>query len=128
MIFGIGNDILNIERLQHIVAKHSLRFAQKILSPIELGEWHQLKTQKQLNYLAKRWSAKEAFSKACGTGIRSPVLFSAITVSKDDLGKPLIITHGDLSTWISDNHIKQIHLSLSDDLPYCMAVVVLEFE
>ncbi len=126
MIIGIGSDILDIRRLEKVCKKHPEQLAKKILSEQEFLQWQTLPKNKSVNFLAKRWSAKEAFAKACGTGIRTPVLWKNITLSKDKLGKPLIETHNELTKWLNKRQAKQIHISLSDDKPYCVAFVIIE--
>ncbi len=126
MIIGIGSDILDIRRLEKVVQKHPEQLAKKILSEEELTQWQTLPANKSVNFLAKRWSAKEAFAKACGTGIRTPVLWKNITLTKDKLGKPLIKTHNELTDWLNERHANHIHISLSDDKPYCVAFVIIE--
>ncbi len=126
MIIGIGSDILDIRRLEKVVENHPKLLAKKILSEQESSQWKSLPESRSLNFLAKRWSAKEAFAKACGTGIRTPVLWKNITLSKDKLGKPMIQTHNELTDWLNERQAKHIHISLSDDKPYCVAFVVIE--
>ena len=126
MIIGIGSDILDVRRIEKAIKKYPTRFAEKILSRKEFKHWQQLSDNKSTNYLAKRWAAKEALGKACGCGIREPVLFSNITLTKDSLGKPQIETHGGLTDWFLERQITHAHVTLSDELPYCLAFIVLE--
>lgn len=126
MIIGIGSDILDIRRIEKAVQKHPLRFAERLLSSKEFQQWQDLAAHKRVNFLAKRWAAKEAFAKACGTGVRAPVLLPNITLTRDKLGKPLIETHHALALWMKAQQINHVHISLSDDKPYCVAFVVLE--
>lgn len=127
MIFGIGTDILTISSIEKVVQRHPKRFADKLLSPLEQEEYAKKQTPAaQINYLAKRWAAKEAFAKACGTGIRTPVLFPNISVLKDDLGKPYFQTHAALATWQEKVGIGAMHLSLSDEKDTLVAFVVLQ--
>ncbi len=126
MIIGIGSDIVDIRRVEKAAANHPQRFAQKLLSEQELTQWEQLPEHKSINYLVKRWAAKEAFGKACGTGIRAPVLFPNITLSRDEWGKPTIEACATLQQWLKQKNISSIHLTLSDEPPYCVAFVVLE--
>ncbi len=126
MIIGIGSDILNIKRIEDVAQKYPTKLANKILSSNELIIWENLAQHQLINFLAKRWAAKEAFSKACGTGIRHPVLWKNITITKDKLGKPLIKTHNELTHWLKQQQVNNIHITLSDDNPYCVAFVILE--
>ena len=86
MIYGIGTDIVSLKRIIRLNKKFGLAFAQRILSPEELLEFPQ--AGKPVNYLAKRFAAKEAFAKAVGTGIRGVVAFRNIGVGHDALVKP----------------------------------------
>lgn len=127
MIFGIGTDILHIPRIEKALHQHPQRFVEKLLSPLEQKAYVQKTTHiKQVNYLAKRWAAKEAFAKACATGIRQPVIFSNISLVKDKLGKPNIQTSPVLTQWLQDTGITQCHISLSDEQDTVVAFVILE--
>lgn len=126
MIIGIGSDILDIRRVEKAVENHPQRFAEKLLSETEIAQWQKLPEHKSINYLAKRWAAKEALGKACGTGIRTPVLFPNITLGRDSLGKPQITAHHELHDWFCEKNITHVHVTLSDESPYCVAFVVLE--
>lgn len=90
MIKGIGLDIITIDRINNIYQKHP-SFATKILTPLELEIFNTLNDYKKLEYLAGRFSAKEALSKAFGTGIGKQLSFLDISVLNDKLGKPYII-------------------------------------
>lgn len=124
MIYGIGTDITHLNRIEAAVNRHPKRFAEKLLSTIELQQFATAKNPN--NFLAKRWAAKEAFAKACGTGIRTPVLFPNISITNDALGKPQIQTHGELTSWLEKRQITHAHVSLSDDIGITMAFVILE--
>ncbi|PID65870.1 MAG: holo-ACP synthase [Gammaproteobacteria bacterium] len=126
MIIGIGSDILDTRRIARAIEKHPSRFAEKVLSAKELAQWQQLTANQSINFVAKRWAAKEAFAKACGTGIRFPVRWHNISLTRDKLGKPLLETHNELSQWLKERQVHRLHISLSDDNHYCLAVVVLE--
>ncbi len=119
MIYGIGSDLLNRQRIAAAFAAHPKRFAEKLLSP---KEYHEFSTAKHpVNYLAKRWAAKEAIGKALGTGIRQPVLFPAITIARDALGKPLVLTEAPLSAWLHEQGIGDIYLTLTDEGEHVLA-------
>lgn len=126
MIYGIGSDIIDTRRIENAVKIHPIRFAQRLLSKKEMPVWQNLSGKKADNYLAKRWAAKEAFAKACGTGIRAPVLLPNITLARDALGRPFIETHNALAVWLKQQKITRVHVTLSDDMPYCVAFVVIE--
>lgn len=124
MIYGIGTDLLDRQRIEAAYARHPTRFAEKLLSTQELAEF--ARSQRPVHFLAKRWAAKEAISKALGTGIRHPVLFPAMTIGRDALGKPLCIADATLSQWLTAQGIGSIHLSLSDEGTQVVAFAVAE--
>ena len=86
MIYGVGTDLVSLKRIVRLNKKFGMSFAERILSPEELLEFPQV--GKPINYLAKRFAAKEAFAKAVGTGIRGAVTFRNVGVGHDALGKP----------------------------------------
>ena len=77
-------------------------------------------------FLAKRFAAKEAFSKALGTGLRAPATFQNIAVSHDDLGKPILVLAPELQAFLSEKNIQKMHISISDEKNLAAAFVVLE--
>ena len=124
MIYGIGTDIVEIGRIERLVQRFGERFSRRILSGCEWIEYE--KSAGSVHFLAKRFAAKEAFSKALGTGIRHPVGFSAISVVNDALGKPGFLFHGELADYLADRGVSHHHLSLSDERSMACAFVVLE--
>lgn len=88
MIYGIGVDIEEIDRIREIEARD--RFASKVLTPNEVEVYQQLSDKRAVEFLAGRWSAKEAYSKALGTGIGSTVSFQDLEILDDPNGKPVI--------------------------------------
>ena len=123
MIYGIGTDIVTVARMRDSLARHGERFAQRLLHPLELEAY--VKAREPERFLAKRFAAKEAFSKALGTGLRPPATLSAIAVSHDDLGKPILVFHGQLEKMLKNKNLKA-HLSISDEAEYAVAYVILE--
>lgn len=124
MIYGIGSDLLDRRRIAKAYAMHPTRFPDKLLSPQERNSFSDSKHP--VKYLAKRWAAKEAVSKALGTGIRHPVLFKAMTIERDQLGKPLFIADKPLSAWLNAQGIGTIHITLTDESHHIMAFAVAE--
>ncbi len=124
MIFGIGHDIVENERIKRLYDRYGNSFLSKILSFYEINVFKN--QNKSINYLAKRFAAKEAFAKACGTGIRTPILFTAITVDNDVLGKPFFSFDKAINNWFSKYNIHNVYLSLSDENKLSSAFVVLE--
>lgn len=123
MIYGIGTDIVAVKRLQGMWDRHGEKALEKLLAPQEIAEFTQAANKGR--FLAKRFAAKEAFSKALGTGVRPPAVLPAIAVSHDELGKPILIFSGQLAEMIETQGLKA-HLSLSDEADYAIAYVILE--
>lgn len=124
MIFGIGTDIVEITRIEALWARYENRFAERILSERELPEF-----QPQINparFLAKRFAAKEALSKAIGSGLREPVSLHRISITHDGLGKPVLLFDEILRTHLAQLGISGHHLSISDERNMIVAFVVLE--
>jgi len=86
MIVGIGTDVVSIERIEKALERFGERFVKRVLTPQERVRYE--KTLAKGSHLAKRWAAKEAFSKAIGTGIHAPFTWQSITVGRDPRGKP----------------------------------------
>lgn len=124
MIFGIGYDIVSNERIHLLFKQFGVKFARKILSEEEQAIFL-LHQQKEL-YLAKRFAAKEAFAKACGTGLRSPITLTHISVLNNSLGKPELSFSPQIDIWLKHRNIKHIHISLSDEKEFSGAFVILE--
>ncbi|MDF4856698.1 holo-ACP synthase, partial [Vibrio parahaemolyticus] len=99
-------------------------FARRILSEDEMAKFSQLKQQGR--YLAKRFAAKEAASKALGTGIAQGVTFHDFTVSNDELGKPVLMLSGVAQKMAQTMGVNHVHLSISDERHYAVATVILE--
>lgn len=123
MIYGIGTDIVAVKRLQDMWERHGDKALARVLAPQEMPDF--AKVVDKGRFLAKRFAAKEAFSKALGTGIRAPAVLSAIAVSHDELGKPILVFCGRLAELIENQGLKA-HLSLSDEADYAIAYVILE--
>ena len=124
MIYGIGTDMVDIKRIERLYQQYHDAFALKILSRIEYLEWQS--HPQPVAFLAKRFAAKEAFSKAVNTGIRSPVTLGNIGVLHDALGKPEFWFADALQTWLDERGIKHVHLSLTVEDHYSLAFVVAE--
>lgn len=124
MIFGVGTDIVDIERIEGSVERHGDKFAERILAPAEI-ELYQ-KTKNKINYLAKRFAAKEAISKALGTGMRQGIDFVQLVISNDEIGKPQVTLEGKALAWSQQNKITKIHLSISDEKKHAVAFAIAE--
>ena len=128
MIFGIGTDICDVRRIRASVERHGERFAQKILSDGELAVWRSRSARwpdRGISYLATRFSAKEAFSKAIGLGMRMPMTWRSCEIAKAASGKPEIVLHGTLKTWFEAQQLTA-HVTVSDETDYAASFVVVE--
>jgi len=124
MIYGVGTDIINIERVEHILTKNKEGFVRRVLSEHEQALF--ANKGDSASYCAKRFAAKEAFAKALGTGIGKIVSFQDLTVRNNDSGKPYFIPSEKLRLYLLSKNIKHAHLSLSDEKYNAVAFVVLE--
>jgi holo-[acyl-carrier protein] synthase len=124
MIYGIGTDIINIERVAHILSKNKDGFVRRVLSEHEQALF--ANKGDSASYCAKRFAAKEAFAKALGTGIGKIVSFQDLSVRNNDEGKPYFIPSEKLRLFLLNKNIKHAHLSLSDEKYNAVAFVVLE--
>ena len=127
-IFGIGTDIVNIKRIEQSLKKHKFSFKNRIFSKKEISYCEKRKNSGA--FYAKRFAAKEAFSKALGTGIRKGVNLKNIEITNNVHGKPSISLKGNLANYLKKK-IKckkyDIHLSLSDDKPWAQATVIISY-
>lgn len=124
MIFGIGTDIVEVSRIEASIAQFGDDFAKRILADSEFSSYQQ--SQIKPRFLAKRFAAKEAFSKALGTGLRAPATFQNIAVSHDALGKPIFVLAAELEALLLAKNITQTHISISDEKNLAAAFVILE--
>ncbi|MFM9970884.1 MAG: holo-ACP synthase [Burkholderiales bacterium] len=124
MIYGIGTDLCRISRIEKSLGRFGERFAAKILCDDELAKFRAHRAPAA--YLAKRFAAKEAFSKAIGTGMRYPVHWRNIGVANEKSGKPIIRCLGPLTAVAEARGIAAIHLSLTDEPDFALAFVILE--
>ena len=122
MILGIGTDIINVDRICKSIENEA--FVKKVFTLNEIA-YCNVKVNKAESYAA-RFAAKEAFSKALGTGFRGEIDFKEIEVINDDLGNPSIITSGKTLELISKRGIKSIHISLSHVKEMAIAMIILE--
>ena len=128
MIFGIGTDICDIRRIRATLERHGERFAIKILSDGELKTWQARSARwpdRGVSYLATRFSAKEAFSKAIGTGMRMPMTWRSCEIAKAASGKPEIVLHGALKVWFEAQQLSA-HITVTDETDYAARLCVVE--
>ena len=124
MIVGIGTDVVSIERIAGVLERHGERFLDRILTADERRRYD--RTKAKASHLAKRWAAKEAFSKAIGSGIHPPFTWKSIGVGRDARGKPLIVPSAEMARHLEKMGVTGAHVSLTDDAGVAVAFVVLE--
>lgn len=124
MIYGIGVDLCSIRRVQNI--KDLNKFANKILTSDEIEYLDTLDQKNSVNYLAKQFAAKEALSKALGTGLIGDVKLNLIEIDRDQSGKPYIKMNDHMKTLLSKIGVNSTFVSLADDSDYAVATVILE--
>jgi len=126
MIYGIGTDIVQISRVEAALRRSGPRFAEKILGPEELAKYH-ARSEKHavrgLRFLATRFSAKEAFSKAIGLGMRMPMTWRSAQMLNAPGGKPVIVCSGALAEFMRANGLSA-QVTISDEADYAVAFVI----
>ena len=128
MIQGIGTDICDVRRIRASFERHGERFAQRVLSDGELAVWKARSArwpERGVRYLATRFSAKEAFSKAVGLGLRMPMTWRLCEIANLPSGKPVIILHGGLKEWFEAQGWIA-HVTVTDETDYAASFVVVE--
>ncbi|WP_117235703.1 holo-ACP synthase [Vibrio maerlii] len=123
-IVGLGTDIAEIERIENALNRTGAAFAKRILTQNELTAFEQLKQQGR--FLAKRFAAKEAASKALGTGIAAGVTFHDFEVSNDERGKPCLNLTGKAKEFAVSMGVTSTHITISDERHYAVATVIFE--
>lgn len=124
MIYGIGVDVLEPGRVARLLERYGERFARRVLTEDEWPAY--LRSRRQVLFVANRFAAKEAFSKAMGTGFRYPVTLGQVSVLQNRLGKPGLSYRPDLQRLIEREGIVGSHVTISDEQSVVCAVVVLE--
>lgn len=129
MIIGLGSDLCNIERLARVLERHGERFERRVFTATEQAKANSRPFTKAAT-LAKRFAAKEAFSKAVGTGFRAGVFLRDIGVVNSPSGAPTLALTGGaaarLAALVPHGHKAVIHLTLTDDHPWAQAFVIIE--
>lgn len=124
MIYGIGIDVIQPHRVACLLEKYGERFVKRVLTPLEQPRY--ARSAQPVLFLANRFAAKEAFSKAMGTGFRYPVTLQCISVVQNSAGKPSLAFNEALAELVSRNGITGHHLTISDESNLACACVVLE--
>jgi holo-[acyl-carrier protein] synthase len=128
MIFGIGTDVCDIRRIEATFQRQGERFVQKVLGDQELAIWQRRSERwpgRGQRYLATRFSAKEAFSKAIGLGMRMPMTWRRCEILNLPSGQPVIVLHGELKTWFEAQGLRA-HVTVTDETDYAASFVVIE--
>jgi holo-[acyl-carrier protein] synthase len=128
MIYGVGTDIIQISRIENALARHGDRFAEKVLGPEELEKYQRRKEKVEargIRFLATRFAAKEAFSKAIGLGMRMPMTWRSMQTLNAPSGKPIAVTAGALKEFMEENGLT-VQISLTDEADYAVAFVIVE--
>lgn len=128
MIYGIGTDICDVRRIDAALKRHGERFAAKVLCPNEIVTWRARSErwpERGVRFVATRFSAKEAFSKAIGKGMRMPMTWLRCEIGRLPSGEPTIVLHGELKTWFEARGLSA-RVSLSDESDYAVSFVVVE--
>lgn len=128
MIYGVGTDIIQISRIEAALARHGERFAEKVLGPEELDKYRRRKAKVEvrgLRFLATRFAAKEAFSKAIGIGMHMPMTWRSMQTLNAPSGKPVAVTSGALKEFMEQNGLTA-QISITDEADYAVAFVIVE--
>jgi holo-[acyl-carrier protein] synthase len=128
MIYGIGTDICDLRRLRATLARRGDRFAEKVLGEREIEVFRARRARVEargVSYLATRFSAKEAFSKAIGLGIRMPMTWRACEILNPPSGQPVIRLNGALADWFAERGLTA-HVTVTDETDYAASFVVVE--
>jgi len=128
MIYGIGTDLCDVRRIEATLARRGERFAERVLGPAELQVFHTRRGRAEargVRFLATRFSAKEAFSKAIGTGIRMPMTWRACEILNEPNGKPVLRLSGELAAWFASRSLVA-HVTVTDEADYAASFVVVE--
>ena len=128
MIYGIGTDICDVRRIRASLARHGERFVKKVLSDAEFATWQVRSSrwpERGVRYLATRFSAKEAFSKAIGLGMIHPMSWRQCEVVNLASGRPTIVLHAELKDWFDARGLSA-HVSVTDEADYAVSFCVIE--
>jgi len=126
MIVGIGTDLLAQNRIERVLQRFPERFVERILTLKEQQRYQSLAATRAVRYLSMQFAAKEAVSKALGTGMQQGVRFNTIEIDRDSLGRPRVLLHAGAKVRGDTLGIDQWHISLSDDSGFIMSVAIAE--
>ncbi|MBS1134700.1 MAG: holo-ACP synthase [Burkholderiaceae bacterium] len=131
MIFGVGTDIIEVDRIQAADARFGARFAERILGPREMERYKSRRERSEergIRYLATRFAAKEAVSKALGLGMRQPMSWRAVEIVNDPSGRPVAFISSPELRHFAERRRLRVHVSVSDEKSVAMAYAVAEAE
>ena len=129
MILGLGNDVVDIRRIEQVIARHGERFLERVFTPVERAKAERRTEKLRAGTYAKRFAAKEAASKALGTGFAQGVFMRDLGVVNLPSGKPTLRLAGGaaarLATLTPAGHAAQLDLTMTDEYPYASAIVII---
>jgi holo-[acyl-carrier protein] synthase len=128
VIFGIGQDVIEIERVAGALARHGERFVLRVLGPRELAVYQARRVrspQRGIAFLATRFAAKEAVSKAVGLGMRSPMSWRSVEIVNELGGRPCAIANGPFAAFLEGKGLR-LHVSVTDIANLAMAQAIAE--
>lgn len=129
-VYGIGTDIVQVSRIAAVMERTGGRFAEKILGPQELAVYRVRAARSEgrgVAFLATRFSAKEALSKAIGLGMHWPMTWRAVQTLNEKSGKPVIVATGELARWMTERGLSA-RVSVSDERDYAVSFVIAEVD
>jgi holo-[acyl-carrier protein] synthase len=128
VIYGIGADLIELERVAGAVERHGDRFARRVLGPQEWERYTQRRSRsarRGLAFLATRFAAKEAISKAIGLGMTMPMTWRAVEIVNAPGGKPVAVAHGKLAEFLAERRLR-LHVTVSDERSMALAYAIAE--
>lgn len=132
MILGLGNDTVDIRRIEQTIGRHGERFLERVFTPLERAKAERRTEKIRASTYAKRFAAKEAASKALGTGFRAGVFFRDLGVVNLRSGQPTLEMTGGAAARLAaitpPGHVARVSLTMTDEYPYASAVVIISAE
>jgi len=128
VIFGVGHDVIEIERVAAVLARRGERFASRVLGPRELAVYERRRlrsAQRGVAFLATRFAAKEAISKAVGLGMRFPMTWRSVEIVNEPSGRPSAIANGQFAAFLEDKRLR-LHVTVTDIAQLAVAHAVAE--
>jgi holo-[acyl-carrier protein] synthase len=129
MIIGLGSDIMDIRRIERVIGKHGQRFLERVFTPLEIAKAERRTEKIRAATYAKRFAAKEAASKALGTGFRQGVFWRDLGVVNLSSGQPTLRMTGGaaerLKAITPPGHLAHVALTMTDEYPYAQAMVII---